>query len=79
MAKRKNSSSAGCGFDSAWQARSDMQALQLAHEIMADPKRVKAAKAEAVKQVRTLLPLAASAPKAAKKQGSTKGKRLFGA
>ena len=79
MGKKSNCAPTTASMDRDWRARSDMQALQLAHEIMADPKRVKAAKSEAVKQVKTLLPLAAGAPKASKKQGSTKGKRLFGA
>lgn len=66
------------GVDKEWRARSDMQALQLAREIMADPKRMKAAKTMAMQEVKTLIPIAASGAKAAKKAAPTKGKRLFG-
>lgn len=64
--------------DKSWQARSDMQALQLAREIMADPKRMKAAKTMAMQEVKTLIPIAASGAKAVKKAAPAKGKRLFG-
>jgi len=57
MGKGRGMSTAS-GIDKDWQARSDMESLQRAQEIMGDARRMKAAQAAAVKQVKSLLPVA---------------------
>jgi hypothetical protein len=42
------------GMDSNWQAKSDVRTLALAEEIKGDPKRYKAALAEAKRQIANL-------------------------
>lgn len=57
-AKASAPSILGSGYNAAqerkWQAQDDLRTMQRAAEIKADPKRVKAAQAEATQQMRAL-------------------------